>query len=90
LDNRPVSGIKVSAYRVLDIATLSVVFVGSVKTDDSGHYSFALPTNYSYMINAGVTEEAWRQGKGAFGGRFVDFEYETEPVSLDILMSTKL
>lgn len=90
LDNRPVSDIKVSAYRVLDIATLSVVFVGSVKTDDSGNYDLALPTNYSYMINAGVTEEAWKQGQGAFGGRFVDFEYETAPVSLNIIMSTKL
>ncbi len=81
LGDRVMTNVEVRAYQVLNVSILSGVFVGSVRTDSFGKYHMALPATNAYFINARV--------KGASGGRYIDFDFEQAPFTLDVHLQAR-
>ncbi|MBA7677710.1 hypothetical protein ES703_85972 [subsurface metagenome] len=84
LNGDDAEGVEVKAYEVLDIDTMSVALVDQTVTDEYGEYEFYLLPDRMYIIEAGVSEKEWQEGKGNYGARFVDLSIPKEGIDLDI------
>ena len=85
---RPVPGANVRLVLVEDAATMEGRLIDSRMADASGRYSFHLSREGIYLIEAGVSQEEYAAGKGAYGARFVDSLSADKPAARSISLVT--
>ncbi|RKX83239.1 MAG: hypothetical protein DRP58_09105 [Spirochaetes bacterium] len=78
IDGEPLSAAEVIAYQVIEPETLGVVEIARTLSDDNGSYSFYLPEDSSYFIEAGTPD------KKLTGDRYADLQIPDSGLDLDI------
>lgn len=81
IDGKSLGGAEVIAYQVIEPETLGVVEIARTITDDNGKYSFYLPVDFSYFIEAGTPD------KKIIGDRYTDLQIPNSGLNLDITIS---
>jgi hypothetical protein len=83
-EGRPVANSDVRAVLLFDTDTLMGAKAMTAHTDANGRFSFFLPKNRQFIIEAGATEASVRKGNGVYGARFVDTHFVIDPLTVTL------